>query len=61
MKFVNRESELKFLEGHWRKNEAQLIIIYGKRRIGKTELCVQFAKDKRTSIFCARKQLPLFN
>lgn len=30
----------------WRQAIAQLIIIYGKRRVGKTEISIQFAKDK---------------
>jgi hypothetical protein len=46
MKFINRELELEFLNEKWEKNEAQLIIIYGKRRVGKTEISIQFAKDK---------------
>ena len=46
MRFVNRELELDFLNEKWRENIAQLIIIYGKRRVGKTEISIQFAKSK---------------
>lgn len=46
MRFIDRELELDFLNEKWDKNEAQLIIIYGKRRVGKTEISIQFAKDK---------------
>src|SRR5258706_15083449 len=46
MRFVNREYELDFLNKKWRESRPQLIVIYGKRRVGKTELVVQFAKDK---------------
>jgi len=46
MKFVNRGDELKFLNMKWMSSQAQLIIIYGKRRVGKTELAIQFAKNK---------------
>lgn len=46
MRFVNREQELNFLNEKWRQNSAQLIIIYGKRRVGKTEISLQFAKSK---------------
>ncbi len=46
MKFINRETELDFLNEKWHSDESQLIIIYGKRRVGKTELSIQFAKDK---------------
>ncbi len=46
MEFVNREKELDFLHEKWRERGAQLIILWGKRRIGKTELVKQFIKDK---------------
>ena len=46
MKFINRERELNALEKLWKKKEAQLVVIYGKRRIGKTELIKQFIKNK---------------
>ncbi|MCD4780030.1 MAG: hypothetical protein K8S27_05700, partial [Candidatus Omnitrophica bacterium] len=47
MKFVNRTRELEFLQRKYNSKEAELIIIYGRRRIGKTELLNEFAKDKR--------------
>ncbi|MBL7170936.1 MAG: ATP-binding protein [Candidatus Omnitrophica bacterium] len=46
MRFINRETELNFLNEKWQQNSAQLIIIYGKRRVGKTEISIQFVKDK---------------
>ena len=45
--FVNRETELKFLEERWLSGKAELIIIYGRRGIGKTELIKKFLKNKR--------------
>jgi hypothetical protein len=65
MEFVNREAELDFLNKKWSENKSQLVIIYGKRRVGKTELCIQFAKDKPHIYFlCERiashKQLQKF-
>jgi len=41
-RFVDRESELDFLEKSYFKNTAQFIILYGRRRIGKTELIKKF-------------------
>lgn len=38
MTFVNRESEIRFLLDRMVSNQAELIIVYGRRRIGKTEL-----------------------
>ena len=55
MPFFNREQELQFLERKYRENGAQLIVIYGKRRVGKTELAKQFFKDKPHLYFLADK------
>jgi len=44
--FIDRERELEFLEEKYRENKAQLIVLYGRRRVGKTELVKQFIKDK---------------
>jgi hypothetical protein len=44
--FINREKELAFLENAWKQNVPQLIVIWGKRRVGKTELIKQFMKGK---------------
>jgi len=65
MRFINRELELDFLNEKWSKNEAQLIIVYGKRRVGKTEISIQFSKDKPHIYFlceriAARSQLKKF-
>lgn len=65
MKFINRSSELSFLNEKWDERKAQLIIIYGKRRVGKTELSLHFAKEKPHIYFiCERissqKQLEKF-
>ncbi|MBI3605657.1 MAG: ATP-binding protein, partial [Nitrospirae bacterium] len=46
MEFINRKKELAFLEEKWRERRAQLIVLWGKRRVGKTELVKQFMKDK---------------
>jgi AAA+ ATPase superfamily predicted ATPase len=44
--FIDREKELTFLEQKWKELRAQMIVLWGKRRIGKTELAKQFIKDK---------------
>jgi len=55
MKFIDRERELNALENFWAELDPQLIVIYGKRRIGKTELIKQFIKDKHSIYFLAQK------
>ena len=44
--FVGREDELAFLNRKYDSQNAEFIVIYGRRRIGKTELIHQFTKDK---------------
>lgn len=56
MKFINRETELKALNDKWAQDTSQLIIIYGKRRVGKTELIKQFIKGKEAVYFLADKR-----
>jgi len=49
--FVNRKQELEFLERKWEEKRAQLIIIYGRRRVGKTTLLKEFLKEKKGVYF----------
>lgn len=51
MKFINRQKELKFLEDKWLEPGAQLIVLWGKRRVGKTELIKQFISNKPNIYF----------
>lgn len=44
--FIGREKELKFLQEKYEDKKAQLIVLYGRRRIGKTETLKEFCKDK---------------
>jgi len=53
--FVDRVDELAFLEEKYRENRAQLIVIYGRRRIGKTELLLKFVRDKKYIYFLCEK------
>ena len=51
--FIDRKKELTFLEQKWKEPKAQMIVLWGKRRIGKTELAKQFIKDKSHVYFLA--------
>ncbi|BAL80392.1 ATP-binding protein [Caldisericum exile] len=55
MRFIDREKELSALERFWKENKPQFVVIYGKRRVGKTELIKQFIKDKPHIYFLAQK------
>jgi len=44
--FIGRENELKFLNDKYDERKGQLIVLYGRRRVGKTETLKEFCKDK---------------
>ena len=54
--FINREKELEFLEKKYKENSAQLIILYGRRRIGKTFLIKKFIENKKAIYFLSTKE-----
>jgi len=45
MKFINRHKELKLLSNASRQKEASFIVLYGRRRIGKTRLLLEWVKQ----------------
>ena len=49
--FINREHELNHLEEEYLKNRPAFVVIYGRRRIGKTTLIEEFGKDKTDFIY----------
>jgi len=53
--FIGRKSELEYFNEKYENNDAQLIVLYGRRRVGKTELLREFCKDK-PHVFFACKQ-----
>ena len=53
--FIGRENELKFLNDAYFSNKAEFIILYGRRRIGKTELLNEFAKGKKCIFYTCRE------
>ncbi|QDA30437.1 ATP-binding protein [Thermococcus indicus] len=44
--FVNRRDELSTLEELWGRRGLTLVLVYGRRRVGKTRLLEEFSKDK---------------
>ena len=44
--FIGREAELKFLNDKYAEKQGQLIVLYGRRRVGKTETLREFCKGK---------------
>ena len=45
--FIGREAELKFLQDKFDSENGQLVVLYGRRRVGKTETLREFCKGKQ--------------
>jgi len=55
MKFIDRDKEISSLNDSYSSKGSKLIVIYGRRRIGKTELIKKFGenlKGKFVYYFC---------
>lgn len=55
--FIDRTTELSTLKSEYDKKGAGLIVIYGRRRVGKTTLIREFLKNKQHLYFLADKQI----
>ncbi|HVC34062.1 MAG TPA: ATP-binding protein, partial [Chloroflexota bacterium] len=55
--FLNRDRERALLERWWHSDQPELITVYGRRQVGKTELLVRFLADKPGIYFYADRQL----
>ena len=53
--FIGREAELKFLQEKYEAPGGQLVVLYGRRRIGKTETLREFSKDKAHAFYSCRE------
>jgi len=51
LRFVDREAELETLNNLFDRRSAALILLYGRRRVGKTRLLREFIRDKRSLYF----------
>ncbi|MBK7916656.1 MAG: ATP-binding protein [Chloroflexi bacterium] len=49
MDFVGRSPELKTLQTFYESPNAGLLILYGRRRIGKTRLITHFLEQRQTA------------
>lgn len=55
-KFIDRDKERDFLEKEYSKHAASFVVIYGRRRIGKTSLLKEFIKNKKALFFLATEE-----
>ena len=51
--FIDREAELSHLEERYRSERAELFVLYGRRRVGKTHLLRAFCEGKAHMFFIA--------
>ena len=49
--FIGRKKELDTMEKCYRQDKFECVVIYGRRRVGKTTLINEFVKDKKTIFF----------
>ena len=49
--FIGRERELKSLEQLYASNKFEFVVLYGRRRVGKTALLTQFIQGKKAIYF----------
>ena len=54
--FVDRQEELRYLEDQYRDEHATMVVIYGRRRMGKTTLIREFSKGKPFLYYLATEE-----
>jgi len=54
-KFIGRTEQMRLLLNAWKAGDGMLALLYGRRRIGKTELIRQFVHDKKTVFFTGKE------
>ena len=55
-RFIDREQELDTLQNEYERKGSSLVILYGRRRAGKTTLISEFIKDKNALFFLASEE-----
>lgn len=59
--FIDREQELSTLQKEYNRKGSSLVILYGRRRVGKTTLISEFIKDKKALFFLASEESEVQN
>ena len=54
--FIDREEEMETLQNEYGRKGSALVILYGRRRVGKTTLISEFIKDKKALFFLASEE-----
>lgn len=61
MRFIGREQELALLERLYQSDQFEFLVLYGRRRVGKTELLKQFVKKHGGVFFSAKEKNDTLN
>ena len=59
--FIGREREIRALNDMYESGKPEVAVVYGRRRVGKTELIKHFCSDKRTIFFTAVENSASYN
>lgn len=54
--FVDREQEMETLQSEYEREGSSLVVLYGRRRVGKTTLISEFIKGKNAMFFLASEE-----
>lgn len=55
-RFVDRASEMETLEREYQRNGASFVVVYGRRRVGKTTLINEFCRGKNALYYLATEE-----
>ena len=55
-RFVDREQEMTTLQREYGRDGSSLVVLYGRRRVGKTTLISEFIRDKKALFFLASEE-----
>lgn len=60
-RFIDREQELATLQAEYERKGSSLVVLYGRRRVGKTTLITEFIKGKQALFFLASEESEAVN
>ena len=55
-RFIDREQEMATLQSEYDRDGSALVVLYGRRRVGKTTLISEFIKNKKALFFLASEE-----
>ena len=56
LRFIDRQNDRQTLQNEYDRQGSSFVVVYGRRRVGKTSLLSEFAKDKKHIYFLATEE-----